>query len=227
VSYCALAIVLAPARLTWLMQPLDTHGFQRYKAHLRSQYQDARCRSAGDGDLAIGEFLPCVHSAVRTVLQGTRWAGAFSQDGFGDGQAEVPSFIKRQIGATGTVQAPVSRPSDEQLALCFPKRMRVPAQLLWRPFDVAPEPLALPSTASSSHDVARVPIALPAPREPRTRAEHRAAAIVSATATTHASRGSALDGAHAAAAADAPRVLGRTRAETRRLAALANGGRPA
>ena len=119
VSYCALAIVLALARLTWLMQPLDTHGFQRYKAHLRSQYQDARCRSAGDGDLATGEFLPCVHSAVRTVLQGTRWAGAFSQDGFGGGQAEVSSFIKRQTGATGTVQAPVSRPSDEQLACAF------------------------------------------------------------------------------------------------------------
>ncbi len=118
-------------------------------------------------------------------------------------------------------------PERRAVGLCFPKRMRVPAQLLWRPFDVAPEPLALPSTASSSHDVARVPIALPAPREPRTRAEHRAAASASATATTHASRGSALDGAHAAAAADAPRVLGRTRAETRRLAALANGGRPA
>ena len=217
-------VVLVPARLTWLMQPLDTHGFQRYKAHLRSQYQDARCRSAGDGDLAIGEFLPCVYSAVKTVLQGTRWAGAFSHDGFGDGQAEVSSFIKRQIGTTGLVQAPASRPSDEQLALCFPKRTRVPARLLWRPFDVAPTPLALPSTASGSRDVARVRSALPAPREPRTRAEHRAAAIASATATTPASRGSALGAVHAAAATGAPRVLGRTRAETRRLAALANGG---
>jgi hypothetical protein len=216
--------VLVPARLTWLMQPLDTHGFQRYKAHLRSQYQDARCRSAGDGDLAIGEFLPCVYSAVRTVLQGTRWAGAFSQDGFGDSQAEVSSFVKRQIGTTGPVQAPVSRPSGEQLALCFPKRMRVPAQLLWRPFETAPAPLALPSTASGSRDVARVRIALTAPREPRTRAEHRAAAIASVAATASASSGSALDGAHAAAAAGAPRVLGRTRAETRRLASLAYGG---
>ena len=32
------AIVIIPALLTWLLQPLDTHAFQRYKAFMRKKY---------------------------------------------------------------------------------------------------------------------------------------------------------------------------------------------
>ena len=35
-------VVLTPAKTTWLLQPLETHGFARYKEYLQKRYQDAR-----------------------------------------------------------------------------------------------------------------------------------------------------------------------------------------
>ena len=184
-------LVLIPAKLTWLLQPLDTHAFQRYKAVLRSAYQTARCRSAG-AELTMSEFLGCLCSAVRRVLQGTQWALAFDSDGFGDSQGAVTAYIKEHIGATGPIAVPSSRPSNVQLAQCFPGRARVPAALIWQQYAPAPAALALTSGASGSAS------ALPA-------------APTSAGAVSSSS----------AASVTVPRALGRLRSETRRMAEAA------
>jgi hypothetical protein len=245
-------VVLVPAKLTWLLQPLDTHGFNRYKAHLRRKYQEARIVSP---DLEIGEFLACLYSAVRQVLQGIHWAIAFDQDGFGARQHAVSSKVVDQLGAPPGGQALSSRPTVAEVALCFPRRAAVPtvhvralvaaeAAWLWRPFDVAP-PVHAPPAAVAPLDRLH-PFALsvaPARREPRTRAEHAAAAAAMADARASASSSSGLpamrlagvrsaasssSGVPAAAAAVAapvaPRVFGRTRSATRLLSLERGGG---
>ena len=32
--------LVTPARLTWLLQPLDTHAFAKYKRYLKTRFQD-------------------------------------------------------------------------------------------------------------------------------------------------------------------------------------------
>ena len=49
--------ILVPARTTWLLQPLDTDAFMRYKAHLRDAYQKARAASQ-TADLSIEQCVP-------------------------------------------------------------------------------------------------------------------------------------------------------------------------
>ena len=197
-------VVLIPALLTWLLQPLDTHGFQRYNAHMRKEYQEARIRSEG-GDLAVGDFLLCVHSAVRSVLQGIPWSSAFDRDGFGARQAEVAPRILEKLERAGQVVAPLifSRPTDAELALCFPRRTKVPVALLWRPFDTPPR--AVPGAASSGCGAVAPCAARPPHREPRTRAEHRAAAAAAAPSATAASSSSSATPAAAARAPPASR----------------------
>lgn len=70
--------ILIPAKSTWLLQPLDTHAFLKYKAYLRGRYQQARIAHAR-GDLTIEQFLPCVCDAVRCVLECRKWVAAFEQ----------------------------------------------------------------------------------------------------------------------------------------------------
>lgn len=215
-------VVGVPAQLTWLLQPLDTHGFQRYKAHLRQKYLEARIVAVGDA-LDIGEFMPCVYSAVRSVLQGIRWRGAFDQDGFGAQQEMVAVRVLHHMQHEGRLEVPSTRPAPAEVARCFPRRARVPASL-WRPFDAAAPPIvpvAVPSVAAlgprallrplaiapvaaaapSSSSSSRAPVAAPVViegREPRTRAEHRRAAAAAAGA---ASVGPA------SAASSAPRAI--------------------
>ena len=197
--------VLVPAGVTWLLQPLDTHAFQRYKAHLRRKYLEARVDAAGDV-LSVGEFLPCVYSAVRMVLQGNRWSGAFDENGFGSQQALVSPRVLAKMEHVGRVDVSSDRPSDEDLAHCFPRRARIPIALIWRPFAVATS-----ACAPSARGAAGARAAEEAPREPRTRAEHRVAAK-SASSSSSSSAGPAP------VAVAAPRIFGRTRSQTRLLA---------
>ena len=85
---CGIWVVLVPPSLTFLLQPLDTHAFRRYKHWLRSEFQRVRCEIE-QLDLSIEDFLPCVYSAVRHILQGVSWAAAFDENGFGARQSRV------------------------------------------------------------------------------------------------------------------------------------------
>jgi hypothetical protein len=133
-SQAGIWVVLVPSLLTWLLQPLDTHTFQVYKARLRFEYRRVRCDQFGR-DLTIVEFVECVCVAIRVVLQDTRWDFAFDKDGFGAGQALVSTRIRAKFEATASIVAPSSRPSEFEIGLCFPRNARVPLTLLWRPFD--------------------------------------------------------------------------------------------
>ena len=212
-------VVLVPAKLTFLLQPLDTDGFQMYKRRLRAEYLAARLRSAGR-DLTMAEFLPCVYAAVRFVLQGTRWAAAFDADGFGRSQAAISAYVREQIQMTVQLQIPSSRPSAAELALCFPRRTTVPTDLLWRRFDVHPT-LALTSSAPSASSAPL--LALPPPLVPvtssgstdapaaasrpvlgRTRSATRSARLAAAAAVADASTGPAPVATSSSSAAAAP-----------------------
>ena len=122
-------VVLVPALRPWLMQPLAPHGVLAYKRPLRQAYQDALI--AKGGDLTMGEFLLCVYSAVR-VLFGVDWEAAFQRDGYGARQARLSERVTRELPAVRP-QAPSTAPSRDEVALCFPRRMGVPLELLFPP----------------------------------------------------------------------------------------------
>lgn len=159
--------VLVPARITWLVQPLDTDAFLLYKLFLAKVYQRARIRSA-DGSLSVAEFVQCVCEAVRFTLQGHRWGPAFDARGFGMSQASLAPFVRRFLEIEGPLAIPSTRPSLEQFQLCYPRRQKVPMVLLMRALGVVAPPRAA------------APVPAAALRAPRTRGDHRRAAAVPA-----------------------------------------------
>ena len=160
-------VVLVPALLTWLLQPLDTHGFLAYKRHLRQRYQDELI--ARGRDLTIGEFLLCLLSAIRVVVCGTNWATAFDRNGYGAQQTRLSKRVKDSLLA-GELQVPPTRPSPEELALCFPRGVTAPTELLWpQPYARPPPPRVCPRALASLASGVAAEV-----REGRTRGEHRA-----------------------------------------------------
>lgn len=199
--------IFVPAKSTWLLQPLDTHAFLKYKAYLRGRYQKARIAHAR-GDLTIEQFLPCVCDAVRCVLERSKWAAAFEQNGFGSNQALLSRWVKGQVGVGGHVVAPATRPTLEQLQVCFPRRTKVPEAALWRPLQ-PPVPRALSqasaSRGASSSQAPPVVGAAPLLTLARTRLQHRAAvaeranAEAASVASWNAASSSAAEGSHVVA----------------------------
>ena len=187
--------LFVPARMTWLLQPCDTHLFARYKNQLRCLYQAARARTAR-GNVNILDFMQCLYTVVRTVMQGHRWSLAFDRDGFGSGQAEVSMSVKRQLGIEGNVGVSAGMPSEEQLRLCFPRRAKLSIASMFPPEisavalprqpvglrlvprvrpasgDVVPRCACVSYGAGPSRPCSRYMLCS---REPRTRGEHRRA----------------------------------------------------
>lgn len=195
--------VIVPARLTWLLQPLDTHAFQKYKAFLKKVCQAARV-AAASRELSVADFVASMCSTIRHVLQGNVWASAFDADGFGCQQQQLSDYVQRQLQITEPLRLPTSLPSEESLKVCFPKGAKVPRLALLRPLQPSPKAAALPgppvgvrlslggrvlpasfgkaaSAAAKASSFPASPVPVPkalAGREPRTRAEHRLAAAL-------------------------------------------------
>ena len=187
--------IVVPPRMTFLLQPLDTHVFAVYKWRLLQAYQRARVASGSEGgDLDIAEFLPCVYEAISLSMERGCWAHAFSQDGFGRRQAALCASVRSQLGLEHAVDVDATRPTDAQVSLCFPRKFNVRLGLFLFD-DRVPSasgegqrsaassgssggvPAASRGAASSSSSAAaaRRPGSDSSIREPRTRAEHRAA----------------------------------------------------
>ena len=126
-------LVVVPARLTWLLQPLDTHVFQRYKEYFRSAYQRARLQTP-DGQLSVSQFLGAFCQTIQHLVQGVRWEFAFDSDGYGQvGQGRVSPYILGQLGLAEPPDAPSLEPTLGMLQLCFPRKSTVPLNTLLGP----------------------------------------------------------------------------------------------
>ena len=146
-----------PARMTWLLQPLDTHAFVKFKRFLKTRFQDGGPYNAG-GNLTL-RMMRLVISAIRQVLEARRWDAAFANDGLAGDQDTVSSYIQHQLEYEQLPAYPPLRPSEESLRLCWPRNKTVHAPIV---LAALPPDLAAPAAA-----LAAVPplLALPPPQE--------------------------------------------------------------
>lgn len=146
---CGIWTVMVPPSLTWLVQPLDTHVFARYKHWLRLEFQRVRCETE-QADLTIEGFLPCVYGAIRHALQGAAWASAFDENGFGAHQARISKTVRGKLNEPFVPSSSHVCPTEAEIGLCFPRRSVVPHDILRQQFRAAGARPPLPNVASAS-----------------------------------------------------------------------------
>lgn len=112
-----------PAKLTWLLQPLDTHAFARFKVFVSGEYRQEVLRN---GHCELAAMVRIVARAVRTILQGVEWAYAFDGNGFGRGQREVRRTVLEVLDRRTAVGASSQLPTLDQFELMFPRRAQLP-----------------------------------------------------------------------------------------------------
>ena len=112
-----------PAKLTWLLQPLDTHAFARFKVFIGCEYRQEIMRN---GHCELAAMLRIVARAVRKILQGVAWSSAFDGNGFGKGQREVRKTILEVLDRETAVGASSQLPTLDQFLLMFPRRTLLP-----------------------------------------------------------------------------------------------------
>ena len=120
-----------PAKKTWLLQPLDTHAIWPLKMCVCVWRLHERPRaSTADGTVTLREFLDCIATAIRQILQSHRWANAFDANGFGQNQSRLSHLVRRHLQLEGPVSISSSRPAEDQIRACLPRRSRIAPMLL-------------------------------------------------------------------------------------------------
>ena len=175
-------VVCVPARLTWLMQPADTHCFALLKAWLRKAFHEALLANE-NGKVFVKEMILQVNMAIRKVLQGRRWKNAFVSNGYAPGQRHVRAKILELLEWDTTPSVSSELPCFADFQALFPRRREIPLKDLLachraRPaapgappepeVPVAPEPIAergiwFGRLRSSSHLIDPTPPAISQP----------------------------------------------------------------
>ena len=126
-------LIVVPPRLTWRLQPLDTHCFVALKALLHQLYQQARAR-AGQDHLNLAGFLRCLYIAIKRVLCGRPWARAFDDDGFSAMQSRIHADTLKQLQITTGLRAAMEGVTKADVIACFPVTLKRNAELAWKLF---------------------------------------------------------------------------------------------
>ena len=122
-------LLYVPGKLTWLLQPADTHCFSRLKALLRKKWVELRSQSS-TGMISHKEWLCAVISLVPTLLNGVKWESAFKAAGIFN--AQLSSRVMGHLGWEDHKQVPNALPSAEQLKVIFPARTCLNTALLFK-----------------------------------------------------------------------------------------------
>jgi hypothetical protein len=146
-------LLYVPAKLTFLLQPADTHCFSRLKQKLRQKWMQLKVDSSS-GEISHLEWFIAMLQIVSQVLCSNRWEPAFLSVGLLD-ERKLSSRVLNHLGWDSPVAIPNDIPSVAQLQNIFPRRSRIFRDSLfsW----ALPKPKAQPKPLPK----ARAPDAIP------------------------------------------------------------------
>jgi hypothetical protein len=143
--------MFVPARLTWLIQPCDTHCFALYKRYLKLRVLRYRARNPLSTVPAVPVWFGFIADTIVNLMNQRSWVAAFRENGFGDSQMQVSDYIKRYLVSTTMLPISAFVPGVDILHAIFPSnRTNLPF-----PFFASPvEPLAIAGVGGHAHRVA-------------------------------------------------------------------------
>ena len=116
--------VIIPARMTSLLQPLDTHVFARFKMFLRTRLHQLMLTGVNE-DLTSEQVIDALLHAIKGVMQRHSWAPAFAKNGFGP-TFEVRAHLLEILAWHTPPVIDLELPAYSQFVHCFPARRHIP-----------------------------------------------------------------------------------------------------
>ena len=134
-SRANLWICVIPSKMTWALQPCDTHCFASYKRLLGEEYQ-RRSGLTAAGDMTWELLLQSLWHVVTTLVQGKDWSGAFDSVGIRGEQRALSARTRIKLQyplAAPQVQA--SLPPLSDFEYIWPKRLKIPIHEVFLPVE--------------------------------------------------------------------------------------------
>ena len=133
---CGMWPLTIPSKMTWLLQPLDTHTFATFKRKL-SDLDRSPCTECLGGEVGVCALVRRVSFVVDMEILESSWARAFDSNGLGHLQSRVSERVRNALGVVGPIEICAERPSLEQVALCYPKKSSLTQEFVFGNGNVA------------------------------------------------------------------------------------------
>ena len=148
-------LCFVPATCTWLLQPCDTHLFRKFKAALARLFR-MYLVTHGVQQVPLPELLGMIIKIIRSVIQGTKWAGVFEHNGFGQQQKNVSKRVLCNLSSDVRQRVEHEFPDAEKIQNMLPSKRRVNHDML-RIFTLEsmPQPCVSQAASSSTNVLAR------------------------------------------------------------------------
>lgn len=137
---------LIPARMTWALQPCDTHVFRDFKRRLAVEALGDAARAEG-GLLTQRMLVAAVGRTIDSVLRSRSWTAAFRDTGLTGSQDQVSARTMSKLGATAPLDCGRDLPTLAMLRDIFPRRAIIPIEDVFGAF--LPKPAGASAPASS------------------------------------------------------------------------------
>ena len=136
-SAVGLWVCVVPGKLTYALQPCDTHLFATYKRVLMEEVQRMSGLSA-NGEVNWNIVLRAVWHVVVHVMHSKDWSRAFSSVGIANEQRSVSARTSRKLQMTATSLEVGRRvPTLSDLIHVFPKGANIPIHELFFQWNVS------------------------------------------------------------------------------------------
>jgi hypothetical protein len=109
-----------PPKMTWALQPCDTHVFATFKHHLAVASQRISLSTAS-GKLTMEGLLTAMNETIRLVLNERSWSKAFIDVGLTGSQANLSHGLMESLSFDVAPGVGTNIPTLHQLQACFPK----------------------------------------------------------------------------------------------------------
>ena len=130
-SRAGLWICVIPSKLTWALQPCDTHLFALYKRLLGQEVQ-RRSGLTAAGELNWELVLEAVWHIVAVLMNTKDWSHAFSAVGLAEEQRNVSARTKRKLQMeTSALNTGRAVPTLSALTYIFPRGAIIPVHELF------------------------------------------------------------------------------------------------
>jgi hypothetical protein len=144
--------LILPAKLTWAIQPLDTHVFSLYKTTLQLKSQ-VLLLGAERGRQSWTLLARAIAQAIKDTMEGHSWMRAFLDTGLADDSASISKRVLEKLSFAATPMVDGHFPTLSELQAIFPARLQVPIDDLFSQFLHQPRPETEhggPSSSSSA-----------------------------------------------------------------------------
>lgn len=138
--------VIVPARLTFAMQPLDTHVFLTMKCLLREMFDAQRIGGEHHARKTLMvDFVIALRNTVRIVFGDRCWEQSFDENGYGWQQSRITAFRLAELEIRELFAVSSDAPALDDVALCLSTRSVRAATSLWKTFVSSDELKPLPA----------------------------------------------------------------------------------